>query len=190
MRLLLVIAAIMASTTILSAQHPNTRQGFYIGFGVGAGSVGAECNSCDDDDRSSGLSGYFRMGGTVSQHIQLGGDLIGWQNEEDGVEHALGVAAFAANIYPSAKGAFFLKVGLGGMTYAEEEGDDEITARAPGVLFGLGYEFRVARNFALSPYFNAFASAPVRFAITGVDVPSGQEIKLNLVQFGLGLQWF
>jgi hypothetical protein len=189
-KMLVVVALTTMAATTAAAQRPNTREGFWIGLGVGPGSVAAECNTCDEDNRKSDFSGYFRAGGTVSRHVQLGGELLGWASGSTGDEQGLGIASFVALIYPSAEGAFFLKFGLGGMTYAEDFGANELAARAPGLSLGLGYDFRVANNFALTPFLNAFASAPVSFRINDVPVPSGQEIRINFVQFGLGFHWF
>ena len=54
-------ALLVLATTNLSAQkseeNRNPRQGFWIGFGLGGGSIGADCNSCDNT-RTNGLSRY------------------------------------------------------------------------------------------------------------------------------------
>src|SRR5574342_874795 len=108
-KLLAVFILCSVAAPVLPAQdpsgaRPNTREGFWIGFGFGLGSTGADCTSCSND-RTSGFSGYLRMGGTVSRHVLLGGETNGWLHSESGVDETLGFASFVASIYPSAAGA-------------------------------------------------------------------------------------
>jgi hypothetical protein len=172
----------------LAAQHPNTRQGFWIGFGVGGGSVGADCQSCPTD-RTNGGSGYIRLGGTLSPILQLGGESNGWFHSGGGVDESMGFASFIANIYPSRTGAFFLKVGIGGMSYRADDGASVLTATAPSGSLGVGYDIRVGRNFSLTPFINSLATSAVSFKLDGVTVPSSEDFKMNMVQFGLGFTW-
>jgi hypothetical protein len=172
----------------LAAQRPNTRQGFWISLGAGFGSVGTDCQGCSTD-RTSGSAGYLRLGGTLSPILQLGGESNGWFHSSGGVDETLGFASFIANIYPSRTGAFFLKVGIGGMSYkATGGGLAEITATAPSGSLGAGYDIRVGRNFSLTPFINALATSAVSFKLGGVTV-STEDFKVNLVQIGLGVTW-
>ncbi len=160
----MLAAALVLAAAPLDAQsaapRPNTRHGFWIGFGLGPGSTGEDCSSCSND-RINGAAGYLRMGGTVSPHILLGGEADFW-------------------------GTSF---GIGGMTYTTDNGTNEMEATAGTGSFGLGYEFRVGRNFSVSPYLSSVASAPVEFKLNGQPVASGEDIKMNLVQIGVGLTW-
>ncbi len=178
----------LLGATPLLAQRPNTREGFWIGFGFGWGSVGADCQSCGTD-RTGGGSGYLRLGGTLSPVLQLGGESNGWVHSSGGVDETVAFASFIASIYPSATGAFFLKVGLGGMNYRFNDGTTEITSTAPSGSLGAGYDIRAGRNFSLTPFVNALATSAVTFKVNGVKVPSGLDLKLNLAQLGLGLTW-
>ncbi|MHC4925435.1 MAG: hypothetical protein ACYTG4_15370, partial [Planctomycetota bacterium] len=60
-----IVALVSLATAIAaasaSAQSP-ARSGFFIGFGFGAGSFGVE----DADERTSSVSGYFKIGGALS----------------------------------------------------------------------------------------------------------------------------
>jgi hypothetical protein len=58
--------------------NPQTRDGFWINFGVGIGSLG--CDDCDD--RVNGNTGHLRMGGTLSQRLLLGGEINAWVKEK------------------------------------------------------------------------------------------------------------
>lgn len=171
------------------AATPNPRQGFWIGFGLGAGSAGADCTNCDNS-RTTGFSGYLRLGGTLSRHLLLGGETNGWVHSESGGDESMGFGNVVLLWYPSATGAFYLKFGLGGMSYtANIPVIGKITATAPSGSFGLGYEFRVRRNMSLNLFLNSLATSAAKFKINGTSAPTGDDIKLNLVQLGLGLTW-
>lgn len=194
-RVIAVAAAWVLAAAPLAAQQrglvpvsPNPREGFWIGFGLGGGSIGESCSSCSTT-RTGGVTGFVRLGGTVSQHVLLGGEVDGWGRSDNGVDRSLGVASFVAAIYPSWSGAFFFQLGIGGLTYTENNGVDKVTATAPAGSIGVGYDFRVGRTLSITPFFNALASSAVSFQVNGASVPSGQDIKLNLAHIGVGLTW-
>ena len=72
--IVLVLLALGAS--VASAQHPQTRKGFWIGFGVGYGSYGISCSTCSGLGRESSFTGHVRLGGTMSPHLLLGAESI------------------------------------------------------------------------------------------------------------------
>jgi hypothetical protein len=191
MRHALVLTAALASAVVMqaAAQRPNTREGFWIGAGLGDASVGVDCYDCRTD-RYAGFSGLVKAGGTLSRHVLLGGELAGWTHSGSGYDEHLGFADVIATIYPSAAGAFFLEVGVGGMSYKYTDAyANEVTATAPAGTLGAGYDFRVGENLSVTPYLNFFASNPARFTYNGVRVPTGEDIKLNMSQIGVGLTW-
>lgn len=188
-RTVALVLALSIVGSALHAQRPNTREGFWIGFGLGTGSVGVECYSCTDE-RANGLSGYLRLGGTVSNgSILLGFESNGWVHSEYGVDEELGFGAFVLSWYPNVTGAFYLKFGAGVMSYAASDGFDRLTAKATSASIGAGYDIRVGTNFSLTPYINAFGTSPASFRINGLAAPVGEQIRANLVQIGLGLNW-
>jgi hypothetical protein len=186
---IVVLAIALCSARAAAAQgYPNTRQGFWIGFGLGAGSVGADCQSCTND-RTAGPSGYVRLGGAVSQHVLLGGETNGWVHTERGLDESMGFLSGVLYWYPSRTGALYLKFGLGGMSYRADDGTDVITATAGAGCIGVGYEFRVRPNMSLALFLTSLASAPVTFRVNGQLAPSSEDFRMNLVQVGLGLTW-
>jgi hypothetical protein len=185
----LVVALLLAGAVQqAAAQRPNTRDGFWISFGLGDGSAGLDCNSCGND-RIGAFSGYVRLGGTVSPNWLLGGETNGWFHSEGGTDEAIGYASFVALWYPSRTGAFYLKLGLGGMSYRADDGTDVLTATAPSASLGAGYEFRVGQNFSVVPYLNSLASSAVTLKLNGSTVSTSEDISITLVQFGVGLTW-
>jgi hypothetical protein len=183
-----LIACAAASLPGQSGKRPNTRHGFWIGFGLGDGSAGLDCSSCSND-RIGAFSGYFRAGGTVSPSVLVGGESTGWIHSDQGVDESIGYGSVVLLWYPSRTGALYLKFGLGGMRYRADDGVDVITATAPSASLGVGYEFRIGKNFSVVPYLNSLASSAVLVHVNGVQTPTGEDISITLVQFGLGATW-
>ncbi|MHC4769514.1 MAG: hypothetical protein ACYTEI_12490 [Planctomycetota bacterium] len=187
-RTLLVVlcCTVTLGVTTLEAQNPQTREGFWIGLGLGAGSVGADCDLCNDD-REIGLSGNLRLGGALSQKVLLGAGTNGWIKSESGINQSVGALSALVVFYPSATGGFFLQGGLGVLRYEADDGVDEVTSTGFGALLGLGYDFRVGGNFSLSPFLNFLASSGGSLKFDGMDLDI--DFNANLVQFGLGVTW-
>jgi hypothetical protein len=198
MRVAIVITTLLASATGLHAQAtgwPNTRHGFWIGFGMGDGSAGFDCNYFCDSDRLNGVSSYLRLGATLSSHVLLGAEINGWVNSDNLVTEAVWVASVVILWYPSGMGASYVKLGLGGMHYGTGTGVADFTtvsANAPSATLGVGYEVRVRPKVSLVPWIDVLASSRV-----GLDYrlgfseppPSPPDVRINLVQAGLGVTW-
>ena len=73
------------------------------------------------------------------------------------------------------------------MLYRAEVINDELTATGLGLQVGLGYDFRVGRNFSLSPFGNFLMSFGSDAKFNGFSL--GEDFNTNLFQFGLGLTW-
>jgi hypothetical protein len=181
----LCCAAALGVTT-LEAQNPQTREGFWIGLGLGVGSAGANCDACTDD-REIGLSGNLRLGGTLSQHVLLGVGTNGWIKSDSGVDQNMGALSALVVVYPSATGGFFLQGGLGMIWYKADDGTDELTSTGFGALLGLGYDFRVGGNFSLSPFLNFLGSSGGNLKFNGAELDI--DFNANLFQLGLGVTW-
>jgi hypothetical protein len=162
-----------------------SRSGFFIGGGLGAGSAGASCDGCTSD-RSTGLSGYFHLGGTVNPHLRLGFETNGWVKSESGINEQLGFASGVAYVYPSVSNNLWLKGGMGYAHYKASDDVDELTTGGLGLSVGVGYDWMPSRsNFAVIPYVNYLHQASGNAAVNGAD--TGLSAHANLLQFGVGL---
>jgi hypothetical protein len=158
------LLAILFATTA-SAQQAQTRQGFWIGGGLGYGSLG--CNGCD---RLGGVSGYLKLGGTLRQNILVGIETNGWTKSEFGQTLTMGNMSGAAYFYPMPSNGLFIKGGLGYSIL-----DDGFNNESGfGLLAGLGYDVRVGRNLSITPVANWF-----RGSFSGASA--------NVLQIGLGV---
>lgn len=151
-----IALALVALATNVSAQHAQTRQGFWFNVGLGAGSLG--CDDCGS--RTNGISGQLSLGGTISPRLLLGAGTNGWTKEEDGVTLTMGSLAALVRFYPSATGGFYLTGGLGiatldlGLAGYGSASDTGVSA-----ILGIGYDIRVGQNVSLTPFWNGIGGS-------------------------------
>lgn len=181
-RILVVLLILAMGAPTVQAQRPNTRQGFWISFGLGAGSLGLG-GDVSNSDRSTGLSGYFRLGGTVSQTVLLGAETNGWVRSENGISTTVGFVGPVAVFYPSSTGSFYIKTAVGLLTVDE----DILTGSGFATSLGIGNDFRVGDNFSLVLFLNAITSFGVEADVGGAG--TGVNIDPNVAQLGLGVAW-
>ena len=179
MRRLSIAVAAAALVALLGVQNgaaqsrPQTREGFFIGFGLGVGSLG--CQDCGS--RESGFSGYLKLGGTVNEKLLLGFESNGWVKQQSGVTLSQSNASAVAYFYPQVESGFFLKGGFGVSTLKlDVSGFGSGSESGFGVVAGLGYDARVGTNFSLTPYANIMSGS-----FSGGST--------NVFQAGLGLTW-
>jgi hypothetical protein len=156
----------------VEAQTPQTRDGFWFNVGLGYGSLG--CQDCDS--RLGGVSGSLALGGTLSDRVLLGAGSNSWYKEDaDGATLTASTLSATVRFYPSRTGGFFLLGGLGvGVIEISDPVLETETETGGSAILGLGYDFRVARNVSLTPYWN------------GVGISSANA-DANFGQIGLGL---
>lgn len=154
-----------------SAQgRPQTREGFWIGFGLGYGSLGFDCSGCGSD-REGAVSGYLKLGGTLSPKLLLGGETNGWTKEDQGVRLTASNVSAVVYFYPSPTGGFFLRGGLGFATLSIG-GFDESGA---GGVIGTGFDIRMGAKTSITPVLNFnFGSLP-------------DGVSQNVLQLAVGL---
>jgi len=162
------LALLVLGVSVASAQHPQTRKGFWIGFGFGYGSY--TCTGCNS---TGSFSGYLKMGGTVSPHLLLGGETNGWTKSENGGTITAGNASFTAYYYPQPAGGFFLRGGAGFSDIRLSSGGSSASQTGLGATAGLGYDVRVGANTSITPVFNfvwghpdsGFSQSIIQFAV-------------------------
>jgi len=165
-------AILLASSA--SAQRAQTRQGFWIGGGMGYGSMGLGCSGCAGVGRTGGLSGYAKLGGTLRPNILLGVEMNGWTKNEGAATITMGNFSGAAYWYPMATQGLFIKGGAGYSVLAVDDGFSSANDSGFGLLGGVGYDIRVGRNLSITPVANYFRG--------GFDGGSA-----NVLQLGMGV---
>ena len=143
--------------------HPQTRNGFLVGFGVGGGSAGVDIPQVSDfgftDGRNGGVSGNFRIGYAFRPDLAVHLETSSWLKEEDDITLTLSVVSAAVTFYPKSSG-FFVRGGVGFGTswfgFADSLlvlGDVTVTKNETGfgLLGAAGYELRLTPMFAMGP---------------------------------------
>ncbi len=144
-------ALVVVGVSSASAQRPQTRDGFWIGFGFGWGSYGFSCDGCGSVSREGSVTGYLKMGGTVGPKLLLGGESTVWTKSEGGGTVTAGNVTFNAYYYPQASGGFFLNGGVGFSRIELSGGGFSAGETGPGFTLGAGYDIRVGRNISIAP---------------------------------------
>ena len=181
----------LALTSVAQAQHPQTREGFWIGFGFGYGSAGLTCTSpCafNSSAKGGGATGYIKLGGTLNSKVLLGGEVNGWTKNISGATptttETVGNVSGAVYFYPAPASGFFLKGGVGFADYILSGGGSSVSGSGFGFLAGLGYDIRVGRNVSLTPTANFYFGADGDVSDVSGTAPS---VKHTVIDFGLGI---
>lgn len=183
---IIVLALLAGGSVAAQARHPNTREGFWWGLGLGWGAAGATCDDCDGE-QLSGLTGNLRLGGTISPSVLLGVEANGWYRSENNEVRNIRFGSAVVVVYPSRSGAFYLKAGLGLMNFFAETPVGELTANAGAAILGAGYDFRVARNFSVVAFLNSLASTEATYELD--DQSANTDVRVTLFQIGVGVTW-
>ena len=180
-----VAVALLAllGATAARAHHPQTGQGFWIGFGFGVGSLRMSCDSCSSTDRQSSVSGFLKAGGTISERLLVGVETNGWAKSINGGTVTMGSVLLATYYYPTPASGFFLRGGVGLARYKEAGSN---SSSGLGFNLGLGYDLRVGPGYSLTPVANFSFGSVGKAHGSGIDYPSTQE---NLIQLAVGITW-
>ena len=153
---LLVGFALVSSANVspVLAQKHSAHKGFWFNGGLGYGSLG--CGGCGS--REGAVSGTLSLGGTINSQFMLGVGLSGWSKSQLGNTLTVGTLDLRARFYPTPSNGFFLTGGIGlGSVSAGIAGLGAGSETGGSVLIGVGYDFRVAPNVSVTPFWNGFA---------------------------------
>lgn len=173
----------------IDAQEIRRRSGLWYGMGLGGAVARVGCDICVGS-REGGFAGSLRIGGTVSRHVLLGVEAVGWARSRDDIDRRLGTLSEIAYWYPSSRGVpYYLRGGIGVVAYRahDDVGDEEgnaVTSTALQAQIGVGYDFPVSRNVSVSPSVNLIGSIYGGLKFNGASVASS---RLTFLQFGLGV---
>ena len=140
--------------SVTPAAPAQTREGFWFSAGMGYGSL--SCFDCDG--YANGFSGGLALGGTINEKLLLGVGTTGWYRSQDGVWLNVSTLDARLRFYPSIRSGFYINGGLGlgtislGMSGLGSESETGV-----GLMLGVGWDIRIARNVSLSPFWNGSA---------------------------------
>lgn len=157
------------------------RHGFWGALGVGAG--GEAFDLRDGLGYSDALyrpTVSLRLGGTPNRYLRLGGEVLGWINDQGDRTESLTSVLFITQLYPAPMTGLYLKGGLG-LGRNEVDFNDGFGVGDTGFagLLGAGWEVRVGKRWYLNP-----AVDLVEHRYTG---RGGDRYRERLVNIGMGV---
>lgn len=162
--------------------HEGQRRGFWGGLSVGAGGESLDLrDGLGYSDELYRPTVSLRVGGTVGQHLRLGGEVLAWINDHDDVTESLSSLLFITQFYPARSVGLYLKGGLGvGRNEVDfHDGFNGVGDTGFAGLVGAGWEVRLGRRFYLNP---AVDLVEHRYTGRGVD-----RYRERLINIGMGV---
>jgi hypothetical protein len=161
--------------------HDSQRAGFWGALGFGAG--GEAFDLRDGLGYSSDLyrpTVSLRLGGTPNRYLRLGGEILGWIDDQGNRTNSITSVLFISQLYPAPATGLYLKGGLG-LGRNEVDFDDGFGVGDTGFagLLGAGWEVRVGRRWYLNPAIDV-----VEHHYTG---RGGDRYRERIVNFGVGV---
>lgn len=188
---LALLAALSAAD--VAAQRTDTHKGATMAFAVGRGTLRLNCDGCGLG-READISAMLRFGWTVSEHLFVAAELMGFEHSRYVDLQTLSVrsvwAGGVALWYPRRFSDAYFKVGAGfsgnkGPFAITGSGDVDITFNRPSLLAGVGADLRIGRTFSLTPFADFVLLMPADHTIPGRTEPV--RLSGNVVNFGLAL---
>ena len=183
----MLIALVLAPCAVLAQGAPATQAkeiGWWVGGGGGYLAGRAACSNCETDPPYGDGGAFVVQGGVrVRDRLHIGGEIYSTDCTLPGGSfrntHLLGVFQYR----PFTSLGFFLKGGYG-MAIVKgvipgPSGDAIARTWGMGVMYGAGWEFRVARRVS-------FAPVGATYITTVGDVPAPKGTASNVVVNG----WF
>ena len=163
------------------AQEPS---GFWASAGLGTGMHQLSCDVCLGE-YNGGWAARVALGGTLSDHLRLGGEVQGWTDGSEGIRSTFLAVAPTLYWYPSpARTRYFVMGGVGLARFRASDSTDALSASSLGVMLGVGYEVRIGRAYALTP-FAGFSNS--FFANLRDDQTLLADVRLTLLHLGLSV---
>jgi hypothetical protein len=166
----------------------NYRDGFWLGFNIGAGNEAFrfEDGPGDYSDDITAPTFSLRLGGTPSQNWLIGAELFAWVDGDlndyyDEYSNVLSSAMMIAQFYPFREGGLYLKGGVGvagnhvrtispsGFIVRDEQS-------GLATVFGAGLDLRVGRKISITPTLDVHHQFFNR-----------SEVRERIVSLGVGL---
>lgn len=186
----------LCSTAATAQRHTRPhRAGLWGEFGFGPGHVRVACSGCTNVVTANGQTSYFRIGGTVSDHVLIGFEAFSLLDKA--FSFSLDVSTSAAETatatvvvlwYPGRHGLFFKGgVGVAAGQYTIPSGSaqpDTSTGAGIGLTFGTGWDWSISRKFAITANFGAYVTAVGDIVLTGRRV---DDVIATMYQASIGL---
>jgi hypothetical protein len=163
-----------------AGKWPHERDGWLLGLNLGGGTAGVNFSSVDTE-REGGGAGNFRVGYAFQNQFAVGLEGSAWTKNENDQTVTFSFGGPAFTYYPGSQG-FYVRGAIGAGTAKWEAESGGVTYSVSDTGFGahggMGYEFRLARKFALGPQ--------VDFSYAKVN----DDLSVNYWNFTVGGNWY
>lgn len=185
-RCLTAVLAVVLSTQPLRAQTRTAvapTRGVSLMGGAGIGWTRPACDFCRRE-RDPGPVVYLSMLSHLRPNLAIGAEANAWARE--GVVFTLAASLTGvAQLYPTPGGPFYMRAGLGIMTFRAYDDDADLVSNAPAMQLGAGYRFRIGDGLVLSNFANVLVS---RFgSLRSEDDVIVENFGVTSIQLGIGL---
>lgn len=143
---------------LIDVTPSSERRGFWLNLGLGAGTESSRLEPATEyTDGLTKPAFNLRLGGTVSPHLRLGGEITGWADSrydaevEGNVRSYLGGIFMIGQVYPIRSSGLFIKTGVGLTRSGEDIDGTDLSEDGFGWTVGAGYEVRLSRSLFLTP---------------------------------------
>ncbi len=188
-----LLVLVFAGAAVVAAQgKPQTREGFWIGFGIGGANGSGDCDGCDLESTTGG-SGYLKLGGRLGAQWLLGGEINTWIGSPNDksidvpIDVTVGYVTASAYFYPTVTSGFFLKGGVGYYTLngTYQQGGPDVSSSAPALMLGAGYDIRVGKMISIVPTLTYAMSGNSDIDVEGFGSASGFHTNIIALQVGV-----
>ena len=174
-------AAAQTPRGLVEVRDESGRRGFWGALGLGAGGEAFDLrDGVGYSDELYRPTVSLRLGGTPSQHVRLGGEILAWIDDQGPQTESITSFLFVGQLYPTTVAGLYLKGGLG-LGRNQVDFDDGFGVGDTGFagLVGAGWELRVGRRFYINP-----AVDLVQQRYTG---RGGERYRERVLNFGVGV---
>jgi len=189
----IMFASVFVGLVLPSAAAAQDRRGFWLNVGGGVGSATVTCDDCEGGRETGGVFA-FRLGGSLSERVLLGGEFNLWTKKyaiEPGVDGTVNLYNLSGTVayYPTGSG-FFVKGGAG-MAIADVDVNIEgatVTVDVGtgfGFVTGAGYDIPIGRRWSITPGVNFWYGQLGDTTLGGE--PFANNWRQNVVDFTVGI---
>ncbi len=167
-------------------QHPDLRQSWYIGGGVGWGSADGDFTVIGDIKRQNGITGFFRFGRALNDRWSFGLESAVWEEtfEDQNIKWTLATIALSATYFVPKVGLYGRAgIGLGSSFFEQSQAiGGRVVQDTAGLEFmgAIGYEYRLLPKLALGPQID----------FVYIEMDSDITLKANFFTVSAQVTWY
>jgi hypothetical protein len=196
------LALVTCGPAAAAAQRPQTRAGFWISAGVGAGFADFGCKTvptqptvpspsrgCSFSSEMTGLGPTVRvrLGGVFSPRVIFGLQGAIWTKSDAGIRSRAAIFGTCLYLYPREGSGFFIGGTTGHTVYSADDGTDKMASNGFGFLAGVGYDVRIGPNVSLTPALNVSLGGLGNWTVN--NTKGGSTFRQSLIEIGVGLTY-